>query len=701
MITDNRLFLGNLMGNYRLEELVEQRPYGPLFLARHQSTKVAYLLRLLTVDTPNIPADQAAFLDRFQQLAAQLQTFRHPYIMPVLDAGQQQGIPYLVYPHVPIRTVTTRLEQNGPPDVATIGRYLDQLAAALEYAHEHAITHGALSTDSIYLQLDGRLIVTDFGVQRILESGHSGAFARQAARLADSAAPEQLLGQPTRILTDVYAMGAVLYRLLTGYPVYAGHSPAEIASQTLNAPIPLLSTRRPDLPPELDDVLAHALAKIPEYRYHRPGVLANAYHRVVTPQLASRIPFVESDPQPVLPPTQIAPRQTPDVFGNSDIFKSGINFPSSTVASPPPPPPPTYLFAPALPAREPLRVNRMRAIMGMVLALIILVGGTFALVQNHFAAIATATGAVHFFDVPGGHSNGLRITVAGLTAPPAGMQYQAWMIDAANERILALGMLLASGHSYTLTYQNADPTINLLGAGNQIEITQEHGQSQTPLGKELLTGFFPPKTFVHIQHLMLTFPTTPGKIGLLVGLAGQTTLLSAQAHQLQADHNQNPTLTQCLILNMLTIIEGSQSVHAQSLSTLCQQNAMVGGDGFGLLPPNLAQGYLGSWYLAVASDHATLTLQQPDVTAPIRTHAQRIIITLNTIKGEATTLDADLLTLLKNPTDTTQIATVVTLADAMNGGATPNTTDPAQAGAQFAYAEGQLMADLPLTAITH
>jgi hypothetical protein len=225
------------------------------------------------------------------------------------------------------------------------------------------------------------------------------------------------------------------------------------------------------------------------------------------------------------------------------------------------------------------------------------------------------------------------------------------------------------------------------------------------VGKVVLVGIFPPATFIHIRHLLLSFPTTPGKIGLLNGVLAQTHLLSQEAHQLQADGAGNPERNRCHILGMLAILEGAKGANYQPPSAACQAAGVASGDGFGLLSPGAVGGtdYNASGYLAQASAHATLAIQQPDVTHPIRIHAARVIVALGNIKGWTTTLDANLVTMLKHPTDITQIANIVTLADetyAGLAGSTAQTTasDPAKGGAMFAYAEGQLMADLPLHA---
>ena len=108
---------------------------------------------------------------------------------------------------------------------------------------------------------------------------------------ASAPAPEQILGQATDTYTDVYALGAVLYRMLTGHRVFRGKTREEMIQLHLQAPIPSLSIWRSDLPKALDEVIARAMAKEPAQRYLHPGEVANAYHQIVAPHEMQRVPF--------------------------------------------------------------------------------------------------------------------------------------------------------------------------------------------------------------------------------------------------------------------------------------------------------------------------------------------------------------------------------------------------------------------------
>src|SRR5260370_29619931 len=219
-----------------------------------------------------------------------------------------------------------------------------------------------------------------------------------------------------------------------------------------------------------------------------------------------------------------------------------------------------------------------------VLVLLVIAGGTVgvvALLRNNTAPqsnnpgnttlASNATGVVNFRDTQNGsgHSNVVTISATGLAAPPAGSQYDAWLIDTQNERLTALGTLTLDKNG-TSSFKFADGNNNLLSLGNKFEITLEKGSAPLPTGQLMLSAVFPPTAFIHIKHLLFSFPNTPGKIGLLVGLVDQAQKLSWASQLLRmilASHNT--TAIQCAAQSIVDIAEGSQGSHYQPLASQC------------------------------------------------------------------------------------------------------------------------------------
>src|SRR5579885_1099053 len=351
---------------------------------------------------------------------------------------------------------------------------------------------------------------------------------------------------------------------------------------------------------------------------------------------------------------------------------------------------------PALPPRSPRFDNGPVLLIALLLLVIVITCGTIALItNNHNGATGTIQGQVSFSDNQGGQdrSNVININISGLDAPPNGSQYHAWLLNDQTEQILSLGILIAQNQKFTLNF--TDKGTNLLAQGDRIEITQEQGDVKLPTGKVVLSAKFPPLAFIHIKHLLVSFPGTPGNIGLMVGVREQARQLNTQAGLLKnASTNGNPLIAQCIAQNMIDIIEGAQKSHSRSLPPLCGVvNITLSGDGFGLLGPK--------GYLATASTHASLAATQPDSTDIIKTQARDVITATDNIKGWATTVDQDAHALLTNPGDTAKIQEIFTLSDHILNGVDINNDEsidpvPGEAGAITGYIHAQLMATLTL-----
>jgi len=706
--------IGTTLGNYRLEQLIGQSRIGPIFLVRTDTAATTFILQMLAGSINLAPRDRESYLERFQYQAAQTATLQHPYILPLLDYGVYRGLPYLITPHIQMRSLSARLARSGPLNVFTVGRYLDQIATALEYAHEHAVLHGSLSVDCIFIRLDGHLVVSDFGMRSMLELNRQYGSQDLPYKLNEGVAPEQLLGKPVGSYTDVYALGAVLYHLLTGSPVFAGSTPDELVQQHLYASVPPLSQWRSDLPAGLYSIIARALAKDPAQRYHQPGALANAYHRNVLPNNKNRVPFIVSaapsmqaqQSQGIRAPLEEMPLAEEAGSHNGFAVADHANAPQRS-----PFPHSLHGFADYDPlrmsvSRRPALMQRLRrkqvrrtVLIATLIVLLVAASSTIgiSLLWQKGAAMPTPSGQVTFFDSqngPSGHTNALNIVVHGVDAPPAGFQYAAWFINDETEAITPLGTLSAKGQTYVLNYSGASGS-NLLAGGDKLEITMEQGTVKVPAGKAILVGKFPLKASAHIEHVLVSFPKTPGKIGLLVGALEQTHLLSIQADVLQnAAASRDTIALTCAAQSLIDIIDGKQGSHYQLLASACaSQNEAQTGDGFGLL---------GKGYLIGAAQHATFAVSQSDATNTMRLHDRLMNIALSNTTGWVTSIEQDALHLRGNPADLTAVQEIVRLADNAYHGVDANRDGqidlvPGEAGTLTAYLQGQLMATLSLT----
>ena len=694
-------WIGTSLGNYRIEEFIEQSNWGPVFLARNNTNTTSYLLRFLTRQANQSSKSHELYLERFQYQASQIANLQHPNILPLIDFGVYKGLPYLVSPQMSMRSLISRLERSGPLDVITIGRYLDQIATALEYGHEHAVLHESLSVESVFIRLDGQLVVADFGVRKLLEMDRQDTEQNLIKGLSDVTAPEQLLGKPSSPATDVYALGAVLYHMLAGAPVFVGSTNEELAQQHLYASVPPLSLWRGDLPSGLYSIIARALAKEPAQRFSQPGMLANAYHRIVAPNNKIRTPFIVSN-APAADLT-FAERAW---NSNGSLQNDQLNG-QSRVSSQAPMQHSLHGFVDDTDAHSPRpelmrrfqrrRVSNITLIVGLIVLLAIasgLIGGV--LLSQRSSTMSNVSGQVTFFtnsNGSGGQTDALNLEVQDLSAPPAGSEYAVWLINQDTEAVMALGTLKMNNQSGSLTYSGSND--NLLFPGDKFEITQEQGTVVAPAGKVVLIGTFPIKSFAHVIHLLVDYPPTPGKIGLLVGVLEQTHLLDIQAAVLQNEaSSQNTTAISCEAQSMIDIIEGKQGSNYKQLDESCTlQNVTTTGDGFGL------QGKDG--YLTGSTEHAGYAISQPDATNAMHVHTALMDISLSNINEWLTRIDQDALILRTHPTDASKVEEIVRLADDAYHGVDVNgdgqiDSAPGEAGAITAFQQGQLIATLTL-----
>ena len=678
---------GMTVGSYILDELVRSSELDALYLAHRQGDSGVYRIRLLITDAAQRSDSRSTWQSRFERQARQLAALQHPYLLPLVDFGVARGVPYLVWPHLPVRPLSVRLAQSGPLDPITAGRYLDQIAAVLEYARERDVLHLNLSAACLFIQRDGRLLVGDLGVRPLIELGRSDAEQYAFDDPGEACAPEQLLHQPVDGATDVYALGELIFEMLAGQPLFDSPSRQLIAQQHLRGAIPFLSTVRHDLPPDIDDLVTRALARNRRERYLSAGALANAYNMLVAPNNAARVPFTPATATPVNRLTGQTPVATP-----------------------------IHTFD--APGNEIGAATQQRTNIGLIalvaVLLVALVGGGFAYFAiQHSSAPPATTAQITFDDAAGtapGHSNGVHITLSNAAAPPSGSHYVLWLIDDQHEIVYNLGSLVQQGNTYTLTASGPQAQGgNLLALGDRLEVTQEKSATTAPLGAILVSGAFPPQAFVHIGHLLVSFPTTPAKTGLLVGLLNQTRLLATQGQVLTATANSSARIS-CLAQSILDIVEGAQGADSHPLVAPCAALGVTAtGDGFGLAAPSptgSASNYASkSGYLSDAADHASLAASQSDATATIRHYASQVGICIVNLQQWTQQLIVEARALLAQPTKSALAQSAAQLAAKIYAGTDANHDGQVDAvsgegGALQAYQSGQLMASLTLTHTT-
>ncbi|MBI3983060.1 MAG: protein kinase [Gemmatimonadetes bacterium] len=216
--------------------------------------------------------------DRFLQeirIAAQLQ---HPHILPLHDSGHAAGLLYYVMPYVQGESLRQRLVREQQLPIAEAIRIVREVASALAYAHDQGVVHRDIKPENILFS-SGQAIVTDFGIARaIVEAGgervtESGLAVGTPAYMS----PEQAGGE-ARVdgRSDIYALGCVLHEILVGEPPFTGPTPQAVLARHMHERPPSLSVVRPQVAPELEEIVNQALAKIPADRFSSAAEFAQA-----------------------------------------------------------------------------------------------------------------------------------------------------------------------------------------------------------------------------------------------------------------------------------------------------------------------------------------------------------------------------------------------------------------------------------------
>ena len=263
---------GVLCGPYRPVRLLGQGGMGAVWLAERADGEVT---QRVAIKFLRFDADQPAFRDRFLRERQILASLNHPGIARLLDAGHTaDGQPYLVMDYVEGTPIDVHAEKL---DLRAKLRLFIRVCEAVSYAHRNLIVHRDLKPSNILVDGTGQPRLLDFGIAKILEAGADQTQTRERLLTPDYASPEQVRGTTHNTATDVYSLGAVLYKLLTGR---SPHALAEQTPQGIEIAIcsrePELPSRvRPGLPRDLDFVVRKALRKEPEERYASADALAD------------------------------------------------------------------------------------------------------------------------------------------------------------------------------------------------------------------------------------------------------------------------------------------------------------------------------------------------------------------------------------------------------------------------------------------
>jgi serine/threonine protein kinase len=257
-------------GRYRLERELGQGGMATVYLARDAELDRSVAVKILAERL----AGDAAFRKRLLREARLAARLSHPNVVSVYDVGEtEDGRPYIVMECVEGLTLADVLLERGrlPADEA-VGLAV-QACRGLAHAHAAGLVHRDVKPQNLLLRDDGTLKVADFGIARAAETTaltQVGTVLGTAAYLS----PEQAAGEEVTAATDLYALGAVLYELLTGRPPYTADSLADLAAKQAEGAFPPVAELAPEVSAHVEDAVMRSLARNPAYRPQSADELA-------------------------------------------------------------------------------------------------------------------------------------------------------------------------------------------------------------------------------------------------------------------------------------------------------------------------------------------------------------------------------------------------------------------------------------------
>ncbi len=279
MVTSSMFSPGDTFGLYRIQRELGRGGMAIVYLAHHQRLDRLVALKVLH---PHLQQD-AEVVARFLGEARAAARLEHPNIVAVYDAGVIDGVHYIAMEYVEGDTLAGVLARAaGPLPFDFVVSVVNQVAAALDYAHRRGVVHRDIKPSNILVQESGKVRLTDFGIAQAVGAPSSG-HSRAVLGTPEYMSPEQAMGQQVDGRSDVYSLGIVIFHMLTGQTPFRGDSYQKILRAHVEQNLPDPRLLNPELPSTVVDVLLRATAKHPEHRYATVGALAQALAHVLQP----------------------------------------------------------------------------------------------------------------------------------------------------------------------------------------------------------------------------------------------------------------------------------------------------------------------------------------------------------------------------------------------------------------------------------
>ncbi len=302
--------IGQTLGHFNILTELGHGGMGAVYKAQQTNLNRIVAIKVLLSELNN---DQS-YIARFRQEAQSVASLEHPHIIPIYEIGEINGMHYLVMRYIEGCTLKDIMRQEGAMDVMRAIELLAPVCSALDFAHQRGIIHRDIKPANIMVANDGMIYLADFGLARAAASKSGLTMTGMVMGTPEYMSPEQAqgladIGPPT----DIYAVGIIIYQMLTGeLPFDAGTPMAVAVARIINSPKPPRQIRS-DIPQTVEDVILRSIAREPDARHTSTGELLNDLYQAA-------IDASQSAPTAGYQPTSgqtvtVMPGQTPPPMG--------------------------------------------------------------------------------------------------------------------------------------------------------------------------------------------------------------------------------------------------------------------------------------------------------------------------------------------------------------------------------------------------
>jgi serine/threonine-protein kinase len=262
--------VGTELGGYRLERVIGRGGMSSVYLAHHVRLDRRVALKLLAPEL----ADSERFRDRFLRESRLAASIDHPNIVPIYDADEADGTLFIAMRYVEGSDLKRAIRSEGRLDADRTAAIVGQVAGALDAAHALGLVHRDVKPSNVLLTPEDHVYVSDFGLTKRALSVSGLTATGQLVGTIDYVAPEHIKGDAVDRRADVYSLGCVVFECLSGHPPYPRDLEVGVLWAHVEEPPPRVTEERPELLPEVDDIVSAAMAKDPEARTATAGEVA-------------------------------------------------------------------------------------------------------------------------------------------------------------------------------------------------------------------------------------------------------------------------------------------------------------------------------------------------------------------------------------------------------------------------------------------